>query len=100
MDYLAKHQIAIESCPTSNYQPATVKDLKQHPLPTFLEHGILACLNTDDPAVSNITLAHEYDVAHSVLRLTQPQLTQVQINGVKAAFLSDSEKKQLLTSKG
>lgn len=99
MDYLAKNQIVIESCPTSNYQTATVKDLKQHPLPTFLEHGILACLNTDDPAVSNITLAHEYEVAHTVLKLTEAQLTQVQINGIKAAFISDAEKQHLLTSK-
>ncbi|NVK26288.1 MAG: adenosine deaminase [Gammaproteobacteria bacterium] len=99
MDYLANNKIAIESCPTSNYQTATIKKLTEHPLPIFLQHGILACLNTDDPAVSNITLVHEYQVAKETLGLTEQQLSQIQKNGVKAAFLSDSEKKALLSSK-
>lgn len=48
MAYLAEHQIAIESCPTSNLQTGTVSDLTQHPLAAFLDAGVLATLNTDD----------------------------------------------------
>lgn len=99
MDYLAKHQIAIESCPTSNYQTATVKTLKKHPLKTFLDRGILVCLNTDDPAVSNITIKHEYQVAQQQLGLTELELNTLQKNGVQAAFLSDIDKLTLLKSK-
>lgn len=51
MDYLAEHRIGIESCLTSNVQTSTVPSLAQHPLKQFLEHGVLASLNTDDPAV-------------------------------------------------
>ncbi len=99
MAYMASNEIAIESCPTSNYQTATVKNLKKHPMPTFLKKGMLVTLNTDDPAVSNIDIAHEYRVAHQELGLTEKQLEQVQLNGVKAAFLSEQEKTQLLNSK-
>lgn len=99
MDYMAKHQIAVESCPTSNYQTATVKDLRQHPMPLFLERGLLVTLNTDDPAVSNIDLANEYRVAHETLGLSQTQLGQVQQNGVTAAFLSDGDKQALRAKK-
>ena len=99
MEYLAKHQIAIESCPTSNYQTATVGDLTQHPLKTFLDQEVLVCLNTDDPAVSNITLAHEYQVAKDVIGLTDAELAQVQMNGVKACFLSEQEKQALIQTK-
>ena len=99
MEYLAKHQIAIESCPTSNYQTATVGDLTKHPLKTFLDNEVLVCLNTDDPAVSNITLEHEYKVAKEVIGLSTKELEQVQLNGVKASFLSDQEKQALLTAK-
>lgn len=99
MEYLAKHQIAIESCPTSNYQTATVGDLTRHPLKTFLDNEVLVCLNTDDPAVSNITLEHEYRVAKDVIGLSQQELERVQLNGVKASFLSDAEKQALLTAK-
>ena len=99
MDYLRDNKIAIESCPTSNYQTATVQDLTKHPLKTFLDHGVIACLNTDDPAVSNITLEHEYKVAANTLRLTKSELIQVQKNGVKAAFLTEQEKQALMDIK-
>ncbi len=92
MEYMVDHNIAIESCPTSNYQTATVKDLRRHPMPEFLKKGLLVTLNTDDPAVSNIDLQHEYRVAHEVLGLSKEQLVQVQKNGLEAAFLSAEEK--------
>lgn len=99
MEYLAANNIAIESCPTSNYQTATVKDLKKHPMPTFFKKGIMVTLNTDDPAVSNIDLQHEYQVAHDVLGFSASQLAQIQKNGVEAAFLSQQEKQALFESK-
>lgn len=95
MEYLANNDIVIESCPTSNFQTATVKDLTQHPLPKFLDAGIKVCLNTDDPAVSNITIKHEYQVVRDVLKLTDAQVAQLQKNGVEAAFLSNEEKQAL-----
>lgn len=99
MDYMAKNEIAIECCPTSNLQTSTVQDLTKHPLPVFLEHGILVSISTDDPAVSNIDLPHEYEVAHNVIGLTQEQLSKVQENGIKSAFLSESERQELWDSK-
>ncbi len=63
MDYLAEHRIGIESCLTSNVQTSTVASLAQHPLKQFLEHGVLASLNTDDPAVQGVDIIHEYTVA-------------------------------------
>lgn len=97
--YMVENDIAIESCPTSNYQTATINDLKKHPLPLFLRKGVLATLNTDDPAVSGIDIENEYRVAKDVLGLTQDQLNQLQLNGVKAAFLTEQEKQTLLDSK-
>ncbi len=95
MDYLAEHKIGIESCLTSNIQTSTVESLQNHPLKQFLEHGVLACLNTDDPAVEGIELPHEYEVAAPQAGLSQEQIRQAQINGLELAFLSDSEKEAL-----
>jgi adenosine deaminase len=97
MDYLAKHRIGIESCLTSNFQTSTVDSLARHPVKQFLEHGILACLNTDDPAVEGIELPYEYEVAAPQAGLSQQQIRQAQINGLELAFLSDSDKKALST---
>ncbi|GAA0852481.1 adenosine deaminase [Aliiglaciecola litoralis] len=99
MQYMAQNNIAIESCPTSNYQTATVKDLRKHPMPIFLKHDIIVTLATDDPAVSNIDIAHEYNLAHTTLGLSPSVLQQVQRNGVAAAFLSDIDKQAIFDNK-
>ncbi|WP_165310008.1 adenosine deaminase [Vibrio ziniensis] len=95
MDYLAEHKIGIESCITSNIQTSTVESLQNHPLKQFLEHGVLACLNTDDPAVEGIELPHEYEIAAPQAGLSQEQIRQAQVNGLELAFLSGLEKEEL-----
>ncbi|MDO6500266.1 adenosine deaminase [Photobacterium sanguinicancri] len=95
MDYLAENNIGIESCLTSNIQTSTVESYQSHPVKQFLDHGILACLNTDDPAVEGIELPYEYEVAAPKVGLSQDQIRQTQINGLELAFLSDNEKQNL-----
>ncbi|UCX03090.1 adenosine deaminase [Shewanella glacialimarina] len=99
MEYLAKHRIGIESCPTSNLHTSTIADYDSHPFMQFFNSGVLIGLNTDDPGVSNIDINHEYRVAKSEMGLTDEQLSQVQRNGVEMAFMSDSERKALYASK-
>ncbi len=96
MDFLAEKRIGIESCLTSNIQTSTVASLAQHPLKTFLQHGVLASLNTDDPAVQGIDIQHEYHIAAPAAGLTAAQIRQAQINGLEMAFLSASEKQALI----
>ena len=95
MDFLAEQQIGIESCLTSNIQTSTVAQLHHHPLATFLEHGVLATINTDDPAVQGIELAHEYQVAAPAAGLSAQQIRTAQENGLKIAFISEAEKQAL-----
>ncbi|MFT6209358.1 MAG: adenosine deaminase, partial [Colwellia sp.] len=95
MDYMVKHDIAIESCLTSNYQTGTIKDLSQHPIKGFLARGLLVCLNTDDPAVQDIELKNEYKIARDILGFDDNDIKQLQENSLKASFLSDSEKSAL-----
>lgn len=92
MDFLAKHQIGVESCLTSNIQTSTVSSLENHPLAVFLRHGVLASINTDDPAVQGIEIEHEYRVAAPAAGLTMAEIRQAQENGLTMAFLSDAEK--------
>lgn len=99
MDYMRDHQISIESCLTSNYQTGTIQNLAIHPVKTFLANDLLVCLNTDDPAVENIELAGEYQLASEVLQLSDAQITQLQRNAIKMSFLSESEKKVLMNIK-
>jgi adenosine deaminase len=95
MDYLVEHGIGIESCLTSNVQTSTVESMAAHPLKTFLEHGIKACINTDDPAVEGIEQPYEFEVAAPAAGLSQEQIRQAQINGLDIALLSKAEKEAL-----
>lgn len=100
MDYLVEHKIGIESCLTSNIQTNTFPSIKSHPLKQFLDHGVLATINTDDPAVEGIELPHEYEVAAPAAGLTQDDIRQAQENGLTIAFLSNEEKQTLEKQKG
>jgi adenosine deaminase len=95
LDYMAEHRIGVEVNLTSNVQTKTVSDYAHHPLRRFLEHGILATINTDDPGISNITLAYEYEVAAPEAGLSQAQAHQAQKNALEVAFLTAEEKQSL-----
>lgn len=96
MDLLAERDIPIESCPTSNVQTSTVPSYQAHPLPTFLRRGLLITLNTDDPSISGIDLAHEYRVVQEEMGLSEADLRKLQENAVRAAFLTPEERAGLL----
>jgi adenosine deaminase len=96
--FLAEKQIGIESNLTSNVQTSTVASYERHPLKQFLEGGLLATLNTDDPGISAIDLHYEYEVAAPAAGLTPAQIRQLQKNALSAAFLSQAEKEALLAS--
>ena len=96
MDYLASHKIGVESCLTSNVQTSCVADYPAHPLRTFLEAGIPATLNTDDPGISGINLHYEYNVAAPQAGLTQALIHRAQVNALEVAFLTREEKLALM----
>jgi len=95
MDYLADNQIGLESNLTSNLQTRVVEEYSDHPLRNFLEAGILATINTDDPGISAINLPYEYQTAAPAANLTPELIAQAQRNSLQVAFLSDLEKKEL-----
>lgn len=99
VDALAERGIAIEANLTSNVQTSTVASLKAHPLKGWLEKGLRATINTDDPGISNIDLPYEYDVAAPEAGLTVDEIRRVQTNALAAAFVSDEERAGLLRSK-
>lgn len=99
MHFMLENGIGIEANLTSNYQTSTVSDYASHPLKRFLELGLLATINTDDPGISGIDLKHEYEVAAPAAGLSQAQIRQAQKNSLQVAFLSADEKTNLANKK-
>lgn len=98
MDHIAENQITIECCLTSNFQTGACNNIAEHPIKTFIERGIIVTLNTDDPGVSGIEIADEYQLASQQVALTPSQLQQIQLNGVTSSFASPSLKHSLLSN--
>jgi adenosine deaminase len=98
LDYLAEHQIGIESSLTSNVQTSVVPDYASHPIRRFMDRGLMVTLNTDDPGISAVDLRHEYEIAAPAAGLTTEQILQAQHNAVVAAFLSAEERESLSVS--
>jgi adenosine deaminase len=96
MRYLAENGIGVETNLTSNLQTRVIDEYSKHPLRIFLEEGILATINTDDPGISDIDLNYEFEFAAERAGLTKSQIKLAQQNAVKIAFLSEQEKRDLL----
>jgi adenosine deaminase len=85
--------ITLEMCPTSNIQTGAAADVSKHPMKRFLEEGIPVTINTDDPAVSGITLSSDQARAVEEFGLSLDELKQANENSFDGAFgLSPSEK--------
>lgn len=95
VDYLVEHGISLEACPTSNLHTSTVESYAVHPIRQLADRGVKFCLNTDDPGISAIDIAHEYMVAAPAVGLSSDQLRQSQSDGLEMAFLSEQEKSDL-----
>lgn len=96
LDLLAEREIPLEVCPTSNLHTSTVRDYRSHPLPALLRRGIRCTLNTDDPSISGLDLAHEYQVASGELGLSEAEIRRMRETAVEAAFLTPEERAELL----
>jgi adenosine deaminase len=96
VDLLRERRIPLEVCPTSNVHTSTVPSLAAHPLPHLLRRGLAVTLNTDDPSISGIDLAHEYRVAQEQLGLSDADLRRLQENALEHAFLTAGERAALL----
>ena len=95
VEYLVRHDIGLESCPTSNLHISAVGSYAEHPIRQLAEQGVKFCLNTDDPGISAIDINHEYAVAAPAVGLSAVQIQKSQLSGLEMAFLSDDEKSAL-----
>jgi adenosine deaminase len=90
-----ERNIPFEVCVTSNYQSGVVSSLALHPLPRMLSLGLNACVNTDDPNISQITLTDEYKLVCDDLGLSLDDLKACVLSAVRAAFIEEAERIEL-----
>jgi aminodeoxyfutalosine deaminase len=84
--HLAKKQIPLEVCVTSNIRTGSVSELAEHPVKKLYDAGVPIIMNTDDPALFGCTLTSEYELAASQFGFTEKQLAELALNSVRYAF--------------
>jgi aminodeoxyfutalosine deaminase len=96
IDHLVEHRIPLEVCPTSNLATRAVDRLENHPIRGLYDAGAVVTVNSDDPPMFGTTLNREYEIAADLLGLDEPGIADLARNAVRASFMSEDEKAQLL----
>jgi len=96
MALLRERRIPVEVCPSSNVSTGLIARFQDHPLPKFLEAGLVVTLNSDDPAMFGTTLQEEFLQAARCFELSRATMAGLCRNAVHASFLGEEEKQRLL----
>ena len=91
MSLLRERRILLELCLTSNVHTGVVSSVDVHPIRRFMDAGVPISINTDDPAISAITLSGEYVEAVTKLGFTESELKTVNLQALDHAFHPDKE---------
>jgi adenosine deaminase len=83
---LATDQVPLTVCPLSNVRLHAVPSLEQHPLRQLLDAGVLATINSDDPAYFGGYVAENYLAVHEALGLDLAELQALAQNSLTASF--------------
>lgn len=92
---LVADKIGLEVCLTSNLQTGNARSYTEHPFRRLFDAGVKVTVNTDDPAVSNIDLMHEWRVASRELKLDRADEKALLLNSIEVAFCDDTTKQVL-----
>jgi adenosine deaminase len=84
--------ITLEVNPWSNFLTNSVQRIEEHPLRRLFEMGIKVTINSDDPELLETNLNNEYRIAHEILGMSMDAITECNRNAVRASFLSDEQK--------
>jgi adenosine deaminase len=93
---LAAERVPLTVCPTSNIRIANlVGTLAEHPFPRMRAAGLLATVNTDDPAMIDLDLATEYTAVRDAYGYDWDEMVTIAQDGVTASWLDDDERSRL-----
>ncbi len=95
---LAHEQIPLTLCPLSNLRLCVVSDMKAHPLRRMLQAGLMATLNSDDPAYFGGYMNENFMAVQQALDLGREEIVTLARNGFRAAFCDDTTRQRHLTA--
>ena len=95
---LAHEQVPLTVCPLSNLRLCVVSDMKAHPLKRMLQAGLMATLNSDDPAYFGGYMNENFMAVQQALDLGREEIVTLARNGFRAAFCDDATRQRHLAA--
>ena len=88
--------IPLTVCPNSNVLIANrYPRLADHPFRAMREAGLLATINTDDPAMTGLDLGREYRSVAQAMDMGFESMAACALDGIEASWLDDSDRRQM-----
>jgi adenosine deaminase len=92
----AAERIPLTVCPNSNIRIANAfPALADHPYPAMRAAGLLATLNTDDPAMTDLDLGYEYASVAAAFGYAFDDMVTIALDGVAATWLAPADQRAL-----
>jgi adenosine deaminase len=82
MNWLARHKIQLNICPTSNVMLGIVDEYRNHPIKRLYHAGVPVTINTDDLLIFNQSVSQEYMNLYSSGALNADELNVIRITGL------------------
>lgn len=93
---LRDDRIPLTVCPLSNVKLCVFETMEKHPLRRMLEAGLVATVNSDDPAYFGGYIEENFHDATAALDLSRRQLAELARNAFGGSFLDEATKRDLL----
>jgi adenosine deaminase len=92
-EQVVAERIPLTVCPLSNVLIANVvPDVAHHPIREQRARGVLATVNSDDPAMTATSVADDYVAVSEAFGWTVPEMEQISLDGIEACWAPDDEK--------
>ena len=96
MRRLVNDKIPLTVCPLSNLKLRVFQDLRQHNIGQMLDAGIVATINSDDPAYFGGYINENFTQTFAALGLTAQHAFQLAHNSFEASFMEASVKRKYI----
>ena len=95
MKRLAQQRMPLTVCPLSNVKLCVFKDMGEHNLPALLDAGLVATVNSDDPAYFGGYMNDNFVAVFEALpQLGARHAHQLAANSFEASFAAQAQKRQ------
>lgn len=96
MREVAEREILITMCPLSNVRLRCIKEVKELPIRTFLDHGVNFSINSDDPAYFGGYILDNHCAVQEAFDLTIKDWEAIARAAIQGSWCDDSRKRVIM----